>query len=72
MTRRLGGILFIGLGLIGCADNSQPGGVKVNAPGVNVQVGPDGTSVSAPGVDVKANANGVDVKAPGADVKVGR
>jgi hypothetical protein len=71
MTRRLGGLVFISLGLIGCADNSQPAGVNVSAPGVEVKVGPEGTSVAAPGVNVNAGADGAKVAAPGVNVNAG-
>ena len=47
--------------LSGCSDNKP-------APATN----PGGVQVTAPNVDVKADQNGVQVKAPGTDVNVER
>jgi len=49
--------------LSGCSDNKP-----APAPTTN----PGGVQVTAPNVDVKADQNGVQVKAPGTDVNVER
>ena len=46
------------------------GGIQINAPGVNVNMGEDGVNVKAPGANVNVGKDGVDVKAPGANVQV--
>jgi hypothetical protein len=56
-------------GLVGC-DNPEPGGVRVDAPGVDVNAGPGGAKIQAPGVDIEAGRGGVKVDAPNADVDI--
>jgi hypothetical protein len=50
-------LLTCALVLTGCAKEEpkpKPGGVEVNAPGVNIKIGPDGgAEVKAPGTEVK-------------------
>jgi hypothetical protein len=60
---------LLAVGFVGC-DNPEPGGVKVEAPGVDVNTGPGGARVDTPRVDVEADRGGVKVDTPGTDVKV--
>ena len=58
--------------LAGCGGNdSDKGGMTIQAPGVHIQVGPEGTSVRAPGVDVGVEAGRARVQAPGVDASAG-
>lgn len=61
---------FAAAGLAGC-DYQEPGGVKVEAPGVDIKTGPGGARVDAPGVKIDADRSGVTVDTPDADIKAG-
>ncbi len=66
-------IVCVAVAFAGCRQQGpQPkasnGGVKVDAPGVQVDTH-GGTTVNAPGVHVDAGNGGANVSAPGVDVK---
>jgi hypothetical protein len=67
MTRFMGFVLVVLTFVSGCTDTTPPrpsgSGVRVNAPGVNVDVG-NTPSNSSPG--------GVKIKTPRVDVEVGK
>lgn len=67
------GVALAVIGMIaGCGGGSSDGGgMTVQAPGVNIKLGPDGASVQAPGVNVDAGAGGAKVQAPGVNATAG-
>lgn len=75
--RRKSGLLFAIIGLlcltnIGCQDAPRNDGVRIQAPGVDIDAGPGGARIRAPGVDIDAGAGGARVNAPGTDVEIKR
>ena len=53
----------------GCQDKPANEGVKIQAPGVDINAGQRGTRIEAPGVKIDAGPGGANIQAPGVDVK---
>lgn len=60
-----------GNGAVPEAGSQAPGGLKIDAPGVHIDINDkDGVQVDAPGTEVRVNEkDGVKVDAPGAEVE---
>jgi hypothetical protein len=50
------------------ADQAEQGGLSIKLPNVDIKVG-DGVKVKAPGTDVNLNEDGIDITAPGVEIK---
>jgi hypothetical protein len=79
MIRRLLAMAVCGVVLAGCngqqdmrevEEKPAEEGLKIEAPGVDVEVGKEGVDVEAPGTHVDVDKEGVDVDAPDAKVDV--
>lgn len=79
MTRWLMAMAIGGLLAVGCngqtdkrqvEDSPENTGLKIEAPGVDLEVGDNGVHVDAPGTQVDVDKDHVEIDAPDTDVKV--